>query len=358
MESLTIELRPQLRSGYVYVQLKPNRQIHSINICKDGDSMTAKIDEKKLKLNLLPIEVNSSVTSLQFLDQWVVFRIQLSQSTLNDSSDLKNHKKTEVIVTGIELPPTQRNLKLTCTGCKNSITKNEVLFERVLSLPSEECEPSEWFCCSHSDVDYKNILCPRTNDCFYGSHYYVLNTKILRPELVTNDNEVTCNRCLSVLGVVNNDGSFKIWSHSLQFASLEDLTASGGQRKSPLVDFKLALKEFLKKGNLYEEVHYFASEHGKKVSLFMKIMDKNLLLLTQSSVESSLEVMLNEQRAIKVLYKVLDDGSEPSKDASNLSAYRLSLSSINATVDHLTASSLKLPLIYRTTETYCIGYIL
>ncbi|XP_044587864.1 E3 ubiquitin-protein ligase E3D [Cotesia glomerata] len=358
MESLTIELRPQLRSGYVYVQLKPNRQISSINICHEGDSMTAKIDEKELKLNLLPIEVNSSVTSLQFLDQWIIFRIQLSQSTLYDSSDLKNNKKTEVLTTGIDLPPAQKSFELTCTGCKNSITKNEVLFERVLSLPSEECEPSEWFCCSHSVVDYKNILCPRPNDCFYGSHYYVLNTKILKSELVTDYNEVTCNRCLSVLGAVNNDGSFRIWSHSLQFASSEDLGASAGQKKSPLIDFKLALKEFVKKGNLYEEIHFFASEQEKKVSLLIKIMDKNLLMLTQSSVESSVEVMLDERCVIKVLYKVLDDGSEPLKDASNCSAYRLSLSSIHAAVDHLTTSSLKLPLIYRTTETYCIGYIL
>ncbi|KAH0534711.1 hypothetical protein KQX54_007194 [Cotesia glomerata] len=333
MESLTIELRPQLRSGYVYVQLKPNRQISSINICHEGDSMTAKIDEKELKLNLLPIEVNSSVTSLQFLDQWIIFRIQLSQSTLYDSSDLKNNKKTEVLTTGIDLPPAQKSFELTCTGCKNSITKNEVLFERVLSLPSEECEPSEWFCCSHSVVDYKNIL-------------------------LTDYNEVTCNRCLSVLGAVNNDGSFRIWSHSLQFASSEDLGASAGQKKSPLIDFKLALKEFVKKGNLYEEIHFFASEQEKKVSLLIKIMDKNLLMLTQSSVESSVEVMLDERCVIKVLYKVLDDGSEPLKDASNCSAYRLSLSSIHAAVDHLTTSSLKLPLIYRTTETYCIGYIL
>ncbi|XP_057333461.1 uncharacterized protein LOC130672761 [Microplitis mediator] len=353
MELLTIELRPQIQSGYVYILLQPNISMDNVKITVDNNSMILKIGDHQLLVNFPLINVISS--SFQIIDQWVIVRVQLSQSNLSHQNEVINSIETkaiEALKINIDLPPANENLNIFCNFCKNTLLDNTE-FKRVLSLPSEECEPSEWFCCSHSDVDYKNILCPRTNDCFYGSHYYVLNKNIFGSELTINDKDVACNKCSSVLGIVKDENSFKIWNNSLQYSS----HSFEENKKSPFDDFKLAIKEFIKNGGIFREIKFFALEKSEKLTLSVKIMDTNLSLLTKKSINDNNEVTLEQKQVMKVLYKISEDVSTHPQNDSNFSICQISIVSINAATKHLIASSQQLPPIYRSTDTYFIGYI-
>lgn len=353
MELLTIELRPQIQSGYVYSLLQPKISMDNVKVTVNNNSMVLKIGNNQLLVNFPVIDLISS--SFQIIDQWIVVRVQFSQSNLSHQNEVRNSIETKAIETleiNIDLPPANENLNLFCNFCKNILLDN-MEFKRVLSLPSEECEPSEWFCCSHSDVDYKNILCPRTNDCFYGSHYYVLNKNIFESELTINDKDVVCNKCSSILGFVKDENSFKIWNNSLQYSS----HSFEENKKSPFDDFKLAIKEFMKNDGIFREIKFFAFEKGEKLTLFVKIMDKNLSLLTKKSINDNNEVTLEQKQVMKVLYKVSEDVSTHPQNDSSSTSCQISIISINAAIKHLIASSQQLPPIYRSTDTYFIGYI-
>ncbi|XP_044016785.1 uncharacterized protein LOC122858137 [Aphidius gifuensis] len=368
MEHMTIELRQRIQSCNVFILLDKSSDNQHIQLRLRNTSILVNISNLKFNIDLPNITIiPETLSSLNVAGTWITFRVQTkpSDSTFGtlktefltiDSNDNKTILK-------YNKPLKCTKIIIACQCCKNVLTKSDIEFKRILPLPSDDCDPCEWFCgCNHSHnnddkIDLSNVkmlLAPREHDYLYGSHYCLLSNKIFLDKMKYNEQDVVCNRCLSVLGVQSPDipNSIKFWNHSLEYLSSTDNDYN--IKTTPIDDFKSALISCI--NNEYKQIIFIANEHNNKSILFVKLLEKNLTIL----IEESTRNILKNIQAIKIMYKHdnIEMKNIDNKNSNDIITCKISLKSFNAAIEHLISTSCRIPPIYRLLDDYHIGYVI
>ena len=364
MESVNLELRPRLRSLSAYISLENNIDTSTIKVKLLEDVIEIRVEDQTYILPLINAKLlPSSLSSLGITNRWISFRIQTQPSSIYgkfETEVIKNDDKSNGDFINnsekIELPPKNTDCKLFCSCCKNEITKI-VSFQRVLPLPSSDCDPQEWFCHKHGDEEPFS-LDPKESDLFYSVNYLVLNKNVFIDSLKLRNSLINCNRCFSILGSLHGkeSKSMKIWNCCIEYKTLSNESAIK-RAASPLSDFLLTVKDSAEL-TLGEKILLEAQDENSLHYILLRPMEAKLNILTEDKINSvDQTIKLKSSFVVKVLYKYGVTIKTTKHNDPNVKYCEVALPSILAGMDKLVSSSTRFPPAYRKAEDFYIGYL-
>lgn len=366
METVTLELRPRLRSLSAYISL-----IKEINT----DTIRVKLLEEEIQVEIeniiytLPLSgviklLPSSLSSLGITSRWITFRVQTQPDSFlfgtfeteiidNLRNDIDNKLSFgEKKINQQQLPTKNIDSQLICTCCKNHITRS-VAFKRILPLPSIDCDPQDWYCCinkhQHDDQHEKQIsLDPGELDFFYSFNYCVLNKCVFQENLIIKNSLVRCNRCLTIIGSSKGENK-KLWNCCIEYKSNEHSIKGS---PSFLNDFLNAVKSIASL-TIGEQILFEAKDVNSVHFLLLRPMESKLNIFTQNKINSKLDSLY----VVKVLYKYGESEKTIVNNYSDAKYSELALPSILAGLDELISWSKKFPPVYRKADDFYMGYL-
>lgn len=266
---------------------------------------------------------------------------------------------------------------ITCGNCSNVISNAAIKFDRVLELPSENLDMSEWFChghCHGNSEQNEVVLKPNKMDFLYRLSYFLINSSLLSEK--TNKfnfkREVYhCNRCLAWLGFKNKDmiklfnSDIIIKEDSIEKCVFSYKTSIGNKATD---DFIFTVESMIKEFDLGFQYTIMCKivlecniSDNKKQYLLIWVMDKELQVLRikkQEIVNDKVE--LQSTSVTKLLYKIersLTDEIESWLADPAVVSSDISKSMFNSGIEHLQEMSLKVPESFRYTNGFFVSYL-
>ncbi|GJQ79703.1 hypothetical protein Trydic_g5850 [Trypoxylus dichotomus] len=224
----------------VLVNLKRQLKTPQISLSCDSvfitEDIVTKIPCKELRI------VYNSLNNVQVTDKFVSFRFATSNDGFGSfkSEILQLNHDNDKITSNFNFANDSK-LRIQCGNCTAIFC--ESTFKRILPLPSEHSEPSDWFCHNHHGNDSsmnKSLLDPSENDFFYSLCYCHLNSKAVTG-FIRSATNLVCKRCLAWIGVVLNENCFKIWFNTIQISHNSKI-----YKTSALDDAYLTIRNILK----------------------------------------------------------------------------------------------------------------
>lgn len=368
METITIELRSRLRSCNIFISTRDILEKSSIQLKLNEAVISLRIGSQMKYLPLKSIKIiPKTLSSLTVTGNWISLRVQTQpiesaygslKTEIFSTSDSPDNPESKT--NNLELHLKEKHCVLVCSGCKNELSK-VLFFKRVLPLPTNNCDPSEWFCCNHDGDDYAKLLNPKESDCFYETDYQLLNQASLKKDLKSNEaiTTITCNRCLTMFGTRSTfKESFKIWNCCVDY-KFSDHSYDTYKASDPLKDFTLIISN---KTDIYSGNRLLlkATDGNRSHYLLVQLMDKNLELLAEkdlhkSSVTDTIE--LTPSRVMKLLYRYAETEKEITSYCVDTERCEIALPVMLTAVTHLTSSTKRYPPSYRNIDEYYVGYI-
>ncbi len=293
------------------------------------------------------------------------------------------------------------DFQIICSNCTGPLTA-VVNYQRILELPSENLDLSEWFCHKHhpTTTETTNITTttnshhhhhidakekfnfakfnPRDTDLLFGQFFFLYNATKLN-NVKTKDNFIYCRRCLNFIGeTVRRDTTIKIWDENIKILSkLDGGGDNGGARclfngsslyqnfyfiiRKNVQDFDFMSSAGLPSTNkiLFETKD--SSDGHTTQFLLLQIMNKNLELFTLAGGCSSGSVSLRKVSGMKVFYRIESDETRPMvkfwQNDVGCSNIQISKKMFTVAVDTLTEYSKFVPNDYRTMGGFTISYL-
>lgn len=380
MHSVIVEMRPRLQVCNVFIVTKEcldQKESVKINIKTSGVEVKwlSEICEVVQVINLHEYKLKPlSLSTLQVQKNSVSFRIQ-TEPVVNSlgsfaSEILPFDQSSDMIKSGTEklLTPciyTDRPCHLACKCCGKVISKQDILFTRVLPLPSSvSWEVSDWFCHQHSDssdMQY-SVLAPKETDCFYDMCLILLSSSLLNTR---NEQVVRCNRCMAWLGTRVSSAAVKLWNCTISY--------EGNINSSALEDFIYIVKKVFKNSfgmmcRLILETR-FSEEDSQYLLLWA--MDKNLDLLVSineddfSCVKDSvgkvmMEHKLKVKKTMKLLYmyhKNCDSMVKTWQNDCNVQCVEVAKQMFTEGLEYLVRGTQFIPAPYKLTNSFFVTYL-
>lgn len=400
ISNIIIEKRPRLQCANFFISFTQNFvQQDAVKLNVTQDKLTIKFDDREFLVKLSDYFQLHTKTLSQLIikKNYVSFRI--NTNTKNFDSELLHVKEVNGVnnnafILNYRLK-VNTTYKIKCSNCTNVLAE-DVSFARILELPSENMEMSEWFCHKHQHekgteetcaeekffdetIDEKfnsNKFKPGTQDIFYGSYFGLFNMKLFK-SVRTKGKLTYCKRCFQFLGELTNlkyKDSIKIWNDTVNFetASLPIETIFFFDNDSLLKNFIFILCklqhdftfELFGLPQLFKVIYEATLSDGKKNFLLLQIMDHNLemLRLAKSTNEStSSNIVLEKCKTVKLLFKFEEDEEQPLVkfwlSNTNVSSVQISPQMFMAAVEYLTKMSSLIPECYRTSYGFVLSYL-
>lgn len=348
-KNVLIEIRPRLQSANVFIKTEQKLLDFDINITSNNLEITLNNNQFSLPVKDVKI-VPDSLCNLQVNDSYVSFRF------LTDSVSNFGSFKSEVLRLKEVSAKTQQETFLQddeyilqCGNCLQEFSES-LKFKRILPLPSENSEPSDWFCHAHTT----NVnLNPKIDDIFYSHCYAHVNSSLLNGIIETTNN-LTCKRCLYWLGLNLHEHTYKIWFHTVIFK-----TSLSNLRSNALTDCFITLRNVLQNTLLT----------SLKILLHCQISSSKTNYILLWVVEKRLNIYLNDNKsyqgkdteAAKVLFKFLDVETEEIKQWKNnvgISNVDVSKDMMMQLLKHLYDTNSFIPTQFCKTNDFYISYVL
>lgn len=224
-KNILLEIRPRLQSVNVFVNLKS--EYTNTSVALDDNCFILILDEKKFKVNCENFKIiKNTLNNFQKNDNFISFRF--ATDSLNNFGSFKSEFLQSEPIQPINRDNSvykylnanmtdnksfDKNFSIKCGNCFKIFLLNTT-FERVLPLPSENMNQSDWFCHAHSKEKFS--LQPGIKDLYYSNYYVYLNSSV-PSNLQISNKVICCNDCLSSIGVVLDDKTLKIWFNTVLF---------------------------------------------------------------------------------------------------------------------------------------------
>lgn len=361
IDSITIELRPRLCICNAFVRLKGNIQQNEIQVQLYDEYIRLILQGKTVNLLLDFIKViPTTISALCVTSNWICFRIQTRSDPAFGSF------KTEIVTnytSSLNLYNNAPNKEdcfnlskctILCSCCKNTLSK-AVKFKRFLPLPDIDSDPSEWFCCKHSQANTSRIIAFQESDFFYTPLVAVLHNSIFTDTIFLDKNILICKRCLHHIGKNYDSSCYKLWNCSIEY-QFADLSAAQ-TASNCLNDFFIAVQTSMI-GLLGEEIILHYNTHMENHYLRVKPMDRQLTLLTEpQNTCNSNSLCLQKLSVMTVLYKYETEVNNDTDLNLNLKYCEVSLQVIEAGFKYLVSSTKRYPETHRGALGHYIGYM-
>lgn len=346
-----LEIRPRLRSVNAFVLLN---HMAKAEVLLESDSISIVLDNK---ISIIPFRdfkiVDNSLSSVTTMDQFITFRF----ATDNNLYDTTGGFKTELLqntVASIEslsnkpLLSKNTNYVINCINCGKSVT-DSMKFERILPLPSENLDPSDWFCHSHGNQSDFN-LDPKSTDIFYTHCFVHINIgQVLN--IKSKDKIVVCKFCLNWLGLKHNKNTLKLWHNTVKFVSSDTSIYTHS-----LADVFQSIKSILNH-SLHNSIRLIVtcqttSQHLDIILLW--ILEKKLqILFDDIDCTKTCEVA-------KVLFKFIQDSNEIYRQWQNdafVNTISISKPMMTELLKHLHKFNKVLPKEFSKSNDFTVSYL-
>lgn len=408
VKNVFMELRSRLRSCNVYIttgidlgkncNLKINIQancivlnlysdfkkrydslssIESLSDCSEDDSDVATVINIHEFCKIIP----NSLSCLKIDKNTISFRILTEpKNGGNFYTELLTPKNVETSTKGNELKINVKidsDVKISCANCSNTISKSVIKFNRILELPSENIDMSEWFCHGHCHGNSSQndiVLKPNQNDFLHRHTFFMINKSLLSEKTNKFNSKrdiYHCNRCLAWLGLKDKE-NIKIFNSevTIQGNNLEKRVFSHKTSVGdiPKDDFVYTIENIIKNFDLGFQYTVMCKilleckiSATKKQFLLIWVMDKELQVLrNKGELIVSEKIVLQSTFLTKILYKIElslnDDVESWISDPSVVSA-DISKSMFNQGAEHLKEMSMKVPEMFRIANGYFVSYL-
>lgn len=274
-----------------------------------------------------------------------------------------------------------KDFQIICSNCTCPLT-TMLNYRRILELPSENLDLSEWFCHKHhttteTTTDNHPIHAkekfnfakfdPRDTDLLFGQFFFLFSTTKLT-SVKTKNNFVYCRRCLQFIGETLRDSTIKIWDENIKILSkLESFRLFDGSSifknfyfiiRKNIQDFDFMSSAGLPSTNkiLFETKGLDGTTHF----LLLQVMNKNLELFTLSGFANGM-ASLQQLLGMKVFYRIESDETRPMvkfwQNDVGCSNIQISKKMFTVAVDTLNEYSKFVPITYRNMGGFTISYL-
>jgi hypothetical protein len=280
---------------------------------------------------------------------------------IKQSSDMIQNATVKLLTPCIR---TDRPCQLACKCCGKVLSKQDILFKRVLPLPSSASwEISDWFCHQHTCASsmQHSVLAPKETDCLYGMCYILVSASVINGR---NEQVIRCNRCLAWLGTCTNSKAFKLWNCTTSYEGNNNATA--------LEDFIYTVKQAFKKSctmNCRLILETKLSEENSQY-LLLWVMDKSLDILVgadeyishkeENAGKVIMECKLKVKRTMKLLYmhrKCCDSMVTTWQDDCNVECIEIAKPMFTEGLAYLLRGTEVIPPPYKLTNSFFVTYL-
>lgn len=344
-ESIILEIRPFLQSINVFVILKENQEV---DVKLKNNSLEFIINQSSYNILLKDIEiVQDSLTNLQLFEKTLSFRI-----ATNNKNQIGTFKRELLQINeDVNTEICKNILKSTsysihCSNCLEEFVKL-THFERILPLPSEDCEPQEWFCHSHNS---EIRIGPRIKDFLYSNCFFHIN-ETLFTGIAMKGKVLICNNCQEWIGLRLKNNTCKFWYNTVILKSNNEIITS-----NPLQDVITTIRSMENHFSMSNRYVFLCPlSECKTTYLTLWIIEKSLLLhVYMNNVKQ-------EHKTYKVLFKVHSEKNEEIEEwlsNSNVSTVLVSKNMMDSLIEHLTEMKRNIPSIFNEVNNLSVSYLL
>lgn len=380
MHSVIVEMRPHLQACNVFIVTKEcldQKDSIKINIKTSGVEVKwlSHMCEMVQVINLNDCKLKPlSLSTLEVQKNSLSFRIQ-TEPVVNImgsffSEILPFHQNSDVTKNGTEklltsCISTDRPCQLACKCCGKVVSKQDILFTRVLPLPSSiPWEVSDWFC--HQPSGFSNmqhsVVAPKETDCFYDMCHILLSSSLLNTR---NGQVVRCSRCMAWLGTCVSSTAVKLWNCTISY--------EGNINSLALEDFIYTVKKAFKNsfGMMCRLVLETRFSEDDSQYLLLWAMDKNLDVLVSineddfSCVKDSvgkviMECKLKVKKTMKLLYmyhKDCDSMVKTWQNDYNVQCVEVAKQMFTEGLEYLVRGTQFIPAPYKLTNGFFVTYL-
>ncbi|XP_072388260.1 E3 ubiquitin-protein ligase E3D [Diabrotica undecimpunctata] len=291
-KSVLFEIRPRLQCVNAFITLSTGHQ--TIEVTLDDEIVILTIGTEVAKIPCRGIKIiSNSVTCLKVTDKFLTFRF------LTESAEEIGSFKTELLHNTVANEESLNNKPLLsngvtyvlqCINCNRSLS-DPIEYTRILPLPSENSDASDWFCHNHGEKT--NIsLDPKPSDIFYSQCFVHMNAKCVS-NIKSCKQVFVCRFCLQWLGTKHNNNTIKIWFNTIKFTHY-----SGSISSCSLEDAFQTIKNSLRysihnASKILLSCHTSSTQTG---TIMLWVLEKKLQILFG-------ETNVKEYNVAKVLFK-------------------------------------------------------
>lgn len=281
-----------LRDSQIYLSYNSSElcqmQTITIDLTKFFNIKTHSLSLLMIKTNYLSFRINTTNTLNNF-----------DEELLRRPVELNGNCKRKVSKPNV-LP--KELIQLICSNCTAPLTKL-MSFQRVLELPSENLDVSDWFCHKTHDTAEEDTKFnftkfePRTMDLLYGQQFFILLNAEHLQNLKTKCDSIHCKRCLQYVGDnIPKKKSMKLWNENVKVQHDTNVKPLfGSQRTSILDHFRTIIEQIIYDYNFLVSTPQNGMSQSMKILLecgnnrksekylFIQIMNKNLVMLKKEN---------------------------------------------------------------------------
>jgi hypothetical protein len=375
MKSFVVEYRRRIQSGNAFIKFNNALEKYSTKISLRAFEIIINVDGDEHIINTEEY-FNINVKSFHQLivkDNFLSFRFLTADDKEFDSEIIKpvdENLKTNLIKLTVNTGG-QKDVHtyISCSNCTSKLNvQDSITLRRVLELPSNNLNITDWFCHRHDDEklfpennndtnqifhEQSQTFQPKINDLFYAPFSFLLNSQNFDETKLRRKNQyVYCKRCLQLLGESNTKNTTKFWWESVKFQDKFIYDVSPIELVKNVISNHLACDVYI--APIVKIIFETRNPtDDKKQHILIQVMDKNLKLL-HLNIES---MKLVETKAIKVMFLKLTEGV-PDDDQTlnywqkdlNVTNFELSYKMFRLLIEYLESQSELIPGVYRNSN--------
>lgn len=283
-----------------------------------------------------------------------------------------------------------------CGNCSGPLS-DLLSYRRILELPSENMDASDWFCHKHDAddsshqhqcngqapstiSDFKSLasLISNDGDLLFGNHFALFNASRFTNIHVNSSHKQThCRRCLHHIGVtVNNNKTLKLWNNNIKVRKPTDnvepsqylFSDSASIFGAFLTIINRITYDFQMLGRQSIKLLFDAqSANGTTTFLFVQTMARNLELYQMLSNERNMndanrtQVTMNRIDGIKCLF-LCEEYTDTAfvnywQQDINVITTTISIQMLECVVERLQTVSRYVPEQFRSNNGFALSYL-
>lgn len=314
IETVILEKRPRLKSCNIFITVKTNFNPSQVNLKSNSIIISNQNITNIINIDNSIQFVPKSLSGLNIEDNLISFRVNYQSTNRNfngsyRSEIIKLNENPKLLKNKIDFDYLKdlENILIKCRNCTNQLSELIKKFNRVLPLPSENCNPNDWFC--HKSDNAVN-LDPNICDLFYNLCSFKLNSENLIESSLRYDKTIIfCKRCLAWLGT-SESKNVNLWhctviikSDSIE-SKLQSLTVN---EQLGLINFKATILHMIDEtiGIICKGLIECKIDSDTNDYLLIWVLDRKLDISMCDKNTQGDEIYLKNGYAIKLLFKHL-----------------------------------------------------
>ncbi|XP_059617291.1 uncharacterized protein LOC132262156 [Phlebotomus argentipes] len=367
--TLLVEHRPRLQSACVFIQLQESVK-ESVKLSVKPTEIILKLPEKTLRIVLDNFTLNThSLTSMIAAGKHISFRINTNSEQFREEIISVNPSGGTQLTIPVHLK-SGRSYGLLCSNCKAFlVARGSIYLRRVLELPSESADSSDWFCHKPSSSGNCDILTPKLDEIFYGNFFFTINRGSVA-NVRERNGLVYCQRCLQLLGRLLDESRVRVWNECVLFTTERHEEMNLMPNISQMTNFRTIIRKILLDFTMagqcglahFQKIAFNCHlPEGSVCYLLLQIVDKKLDVYRSQSSPGSDCLQLGRGTAMKVMYQSGEEAQVPQIGQwlgdANVTQTEISCKMLQSALNSLAENAQILPQVYRSSCGFQVSYL-